>query len=199
MNGTIHFSKVIPKAAREQEEAQQKLSSAVGTVGFLLFDSTLGPTFVNDEAIRILAYPGRQEDTPRLEEILKGMIRSLDLKPHGTLEKYFVKRFISGRRHYTCRLFPLSPCGRNPQQSMMALLIERYPASADLLAMAEKLNLTQREYEAVQHLALGLTSRQIAARMGISVNTVKAFLRLAMIKAGVTTRPGMIGKFLKSA
>ncbi len=199
MNGTIRFSKGIPKAAREQEEAQQKLSSAVGTVGFLLFDSTLGLTFVNDEAIRILAYPGHQEDTPRLEKFLEGMIRSLDLKPHGTLEKYSVKRFMSGRRHYTCRLFLLSSCGRNLQQPMMALLIERIPASADLLAMAEKLNLTQREYEAVQHLALGLTSKQIAARMGISANTVKAFLRLAMIKAGVTTRSGMIGKFLKSA
>jgi PAS domain-containing protein len=84
LNGTIRFSKAIPKAAREQEEAPQRLSSAVGTVGFLLFDSTLGPTFVNDEAIRILAYPSNQEETPRLEEFLEGMIRSLDLKPHGT-------------------------------------------------------------------------------------------------------------------
>jgi len=82
---------------------------------------------------------------------------------------------------------------------MMALLIERNPVSADLFAIAEKFNLTEREYEAVRHLALGLTSKEIAVRMGISPNTVKAFLRLAMIKTGVTTRSGIIGKFLKSA
>ncbi len=170
----------------------------VGT-GFLLFDSTLCPTFVNDEAIRILAYPDHQEDTPCIEEFLKRMVQSLDLKPQGSLDKYSIKRFMSGRRHYTCRLLPVSPCGRNPQQPMMALLIERDQVSADLLAIAEKFNLTQREYEAVQHLALGLTSKEIAARMGISPNTVKAFLRLAMIKTGVTNRSGIIGKFVKSA
>jgi len=199
LNGTIPFSEGIPKAAREQEEAQQRLSSAVAAVGFLLFDSTLRPTFVNDEAIRTLAYPSHREDIPCLEEFLERMIRSLDLKAQDTLEMYPIKRFMSGRRRYTCRLLPVSPCGRNPQQRMMALLIERDPVSADLLAIASKFNLTRREYEAVQHLALGLTSKEIAARMGISPNTVKAFLRLAMIKTGVTNRSGIIGKFVRSA
>ncbi len=199
LNGTIPFLKGISRPTRGQEEAQQKPSSPVGTVGFLLVDSTLSPTFVNDEAIKILAYPGDYEDTPCLGEFLERMIQSLDLKPQSTLEKYSFKPFMSGRRHYTCRLLPVSPCGRNPQQPMMALLIERDPVSADLLAIAEKFSLTQREYEAVQHLASGLTSKEIAARMGISTNTVKAFLRLVMIKTGVTTRSGIIGKFLKSA
>ncbi len=168
-------------------------------MGFLLFDSTLRPTFVNDEAIRTLAYPRHQEDIPCLEEFLERMIQSLDLKTQDTLEKYPIKRFMSGRRRYTCRLLPVSPCGRNPQRRMMALLIERDPVSADLLAIASKFNLTRREYEAVQHLALGLTSKEIAARMRISPNTVKAFLRLAMIKTGVTNRSGIIGKFVKTA
>jgi DNA-binding CsgD family transcriptional regulator len=155
--------------------------------------------FVNDEAIRILSYPGHQEGTPCLKESLARMIQSLDLKPESTLEKYSVKRFTSGRRHYTCQLLPVSPSGPNPKQTAMALLIERDPVSAGLLAIAKKFNLTQREYEAVGHLALGMTSKEIAARMGISPNTVKAFLRLAMIKTGVTTRSGIIGKFVKSA
>ena len=191
--------KGISRPARGHEAAQQKLSSPPGAVGFLLLDSTLSPALVNDEAISVLTYPGHQEDRPHLEQFLQKTIQSLDLKPQGRLEKYSVKGFMSGRRHYTCRLVPVSPCGRNPQQPMTALLIERDPISANLLAIAEKFNLTQREYEAVQHLALGLTSKEIAARMGISCNTVKAFLRLAMIKTGVTTRSGIIGKFLKSA
>lgn len=199
MKGTISFLKGISRPARGHEAAQQKLSSPPGAVGFLLLDSILSPTLVNDEAIRVLTYPGHQEGQPHLEEFLQKTIQSLDLKPQGRLENYCIKGFMSGRRHYTCRLLPVSPCGCNPQQPMMALLIERDPVSANLLAIAEKFNLTQREYEAVQHLALGLTSKEIAARMGISSNTVKAFLRLAMIKTGVTTRSGIIGKFLKSA
>jgi DNA-binding CsgD family transcriptional regulator len=198
LNRAIPFLKGISRPARGQE-AQRKSSSPVASVGFLLFDSTQCPTFVNDEAIRILAYPGHREDTPSLEAFVKRMIQSLDLKSQGSLKEYSIRGFTSGRRHYTCRLVPISPCGRNPQQPMTALLIERDPISANLLAIAEKFNLTQREYEAVQHLALGLTSKEIAARMGISSNTVKAFLRLAMIKTGVTTRSGIIGKFLKSA
>lgn len=189
----------MSRPARGHEGPQQKLSSPPGAVGFLLLDSTLSATLVNDEAIRVLTYPGHQEDKPHLEEFLQKTIQSLDLKPQGRLEKYSIRGFMSGRRHYTCRVVSVSPCCRNPQQPMTALLIERDPISAHLLAIAEKFNLTQREYEAVQHLALGLTSKEIAARMGISPNTVKAFLRLAMIKTGVTTRSGIIGKFLKSA
>ncbi len=199
MNGTIRFSKEVPKSARAQQEAQQRSSFAIGTTGVLLFDSALGPMYVNDEAIRILAYPGHQKDGPSLKEFLARMIRSLDLKPRGVLEKYSIIGFMSGRRHYTGRLFCVSPCARNPQQPMVALLIERTPASANFVEMAQEFNLTQRECEAVQHLALGLTSKEIAARMGISPNTVKAFLRLVMIKTGVTTRSGIIGKLLKSA
>jgi len=53
LNGTIRFSKGIPKAAREQEEAPQRLSSAVGTAGFLVFDSTLGPTIAISRKIGV--------------------------------------------------------------------------------------------------------------------------------------------------
>ena len=44
------------------------------------------------------------------------------------------------------------------------------------------------------YLLEGLTSKQIAERMSISTNTVKAFLRLIMIKMDVSTRSGIVGK-----
>ena len=43
-------------------------------------------------------------------------------------------------------------------------------------------------------LLQGLTSKEIAVRMGISPNTVKAFLRLVMVKMGVSTRSGIVGR-----
>jgi DNA-binding CsgD family transcriptional regulator len=56
--------------------------------------------------------------------------------------------------------------------------------------------LTQREQETVKLLLQGLTSKEIAVRMEISANTVKAFVRLVMIKMGVSTRSGIAGKFV---
>ncbi len=62
--------------------------------------------------------------------------------------------------------------------------------------MAEQFHLTSREREAVEFLSEGLTSKEIAQRMGISPNTVKVFLRLVMIKMGVSTRAGIVAKTL---
>jgi DNA-binding CsgD family transcriptional regulator len=82
---------------------------------------------------------------------------------------------------------------------MTAILLERASESRNLLIMSYRFHLTERETQSVQLLAEGLTSKEIAKRMGISPNTVKAFLRLAMVKAGTTTRSGIIGKFLRPA
>ena len=43
---------------------------------------------------------------------------------------------------------------------------------------AQQFGLTRREQETVELLTLGLTSKEIASRMNISPNTVKAFFRL---------------------
>ena len=64
--------------------------------------------------------------------------------------------------------------------------------------LAARFKLTDREQEAVEHLANGLTSKEIAQRMRISPNTVKTFLRFVMIKMGVTTRSGVIGKIIEA-
>ena len=80
---------------------------------------------------------------------------------------------------------------------MVGVLIERESQPLDLLQISAKFGFTHREAVAVQFLMQGLTSKEIATRMSISPNTVKAFLRLAMLKAGVTTRSGIIGKFLQ--
>lgn len=58
----------------------------------------------------------------------------------------------------------------------------------------EQYKLTPREREAVLLLSQGLTSKEIARRMDISAHTVKAFLHLIMLKLGVTTRSGIVGK-----
>ncbi len=60
--------------------------------------------------------------------------------------------------------------------------------------IAEQFRLSPREREVVELLLDGLTNREIARRMKISANTVKTFLRVAMIKTGASTRSGIVAK-----
>ncbi len=62
--------------------------------------------------------------------------------------------------------------------------------------ISETYGLTAREQETVQFLLEGFTSKEIAQRMMISPNTVKAFIRLVMVKMSVSTRSGIVGKIV---
>ena len=176
----------------QQEQDSERLATT--TAGLLILDSSLHPLYMNGEAVKILAFPDGDIAKSAMEKPLLQKIRSvLPQNGAGSLS------FQSGRRRYICRSFPVSPISRKEPASLTAVLIERHCEQLDLLQMAEDFHLTHREVEAVQFLALGLTSKEIATRMRISPNTVKAFLRLVMIKTGVTTRSGIIGRFLQNA
>jgi DNA-binding CsgD family transcriptional regulator len=87
----------------------------------------------------------------------------------------------------------------HPSNPSVVLLLERAPrSSVDLQQLFQMHNLTQREQETVQLLIQGLTGKEIASRMKVSPNTVKAFLRLVMIKMGVSTRSGIMGKIIQA-
>lgn len=76
------------------------------------------------------------------------------------------------------------------------MLERRCNYSLKLAEMSERFGLTAREQETVENLLEGMTSKEIAQRMNISPNTVKAFLRLTMVKMNVSTRSGIIGRII---
>ena len=81
---------------------------------------------------------------------------------------------------------------------MLAVHLERGLSVQDAVTQAgSEYGLTDRENEVLQEIASGLTSKEIAERMNISPNTVKAFLRMIMMKMGVSTRSGVIAKLLE--
>lgn len=76
-------------------------------------------------------------------------------------------------------------------------MIERKSNEAVTIAdVSGRFGLTAREQETVEFLREGFTSKEIAQRMKISPNTVKAFIRLVMVKMGVSTRSGIVGKIV---
>jgi DNA-binding CsgD family transcriptional regulator len=163
-------------------------------VGLVLLDSSLKPIYCNSEARSIFAYPNQPAKAPNAE--FSESIRSIVGKKPGADDFPTTTHFVSGGRRYLCRIFVLEPESNGGSKPTIAITVERDSVLLDLVA---RFQLTDREVEAVQHLADGFTSKEIAQRMNISPNTVKTFFRLVMIKMGVTTRSGVIGKLVHGA
>jgi len=162
--------------------------------GLILLDSALKPIYCNSGALRIFAYPNPPAKAPNAE--FMESIRSIVGKKLSADDLVVTTLFVSGRRRYRCRIFALEPKSKDRSKPTIAITVER--DSWVLPELLARFQLTDREFESVQHLADGLTSKEIAQRMNISPNTVKTFLRLIMIKMGVTTRSGVIGKLVRA-
>ena len=170
--------------------------------GFLLLDKSLAPVASNHEAIRILTYPNLPERIKRIDVFLSDKIRAGLVSRQASNGLDFVKDFKSGKRKYICRSFLVDSNGNGSKGSkgmplLTALLFERCSSgTVALQQIGQEFELTQREKETVELLIQGLTSKEIATRMTISPNTVKAFLRIVMVKMGVSTRSGILGKVI---
>ncbi len=172
------------------------MGTSVSSEGFLLLDSSMNPLFVNPVARQILVYPEKPEAQKNLSSYLASRIRSTLLSQQPSTGPALVPRFQSGRRTYWCRSFEVSSMANGHSQVSLVVLFGRasVASSASLAQLSERFRLTTREQEVAQFLLEGLTSKEIGMRMQISPNTVKAFLRLIMVKMGVTTRSGIVGK-----
>ena len=168
-------------------------------VGVLLLNARLQPVHYNTEATKILGYPGEARRAPSLDDLVALAPETADLLESDLPRSVEIR---SGRRRYVCRSFGLAPKGGTDSrlQPRFVILLEREPASGvDVERWSDEFQLTTREREAVGLLLKGLTSRQIAAHMRISPNTVKSFLKLVMIKVGATNRTGIVAKIFESA
>ncbi len=168
--------------------------------GFLLLDAALKPLYVNAEAGEILFHPEKPTKAKDLAARLASKIRTIVTNGGSNGRTAVHNEFVSGSRRYLCRLFGVHLPGNGSngsKGSSWALLIERGPeATADILKICDQYHLTPREGEAVRLLVRGLANKEIAARMEISPNTLKVFLRLAMMKMGVSSRSEIMSKFI---
>jgi DNA-binding CsgD family transcriptional regulator len=166
--------------------------------GFLLLDGEMNLIASNDPALQILSFPSEASRIKQPRVFLADRVRTT-LLDHQQDQKGFVREFRSGKRRYICKSFQVDCNGQYSPRPAFAVLLERDAAGTSTLAeLSERFDLTQRERETVEYLLQGLTSKEIATRMNISPNTVKAFLRLVMVKMKVSTRSGIAGKLAGS-
>jgi DNA-binding CsgD family transcriptional regulator len=106
--------------------------------------------------------------------------------------------FRLGSGDYSCRSYFLEPTNHSHPGGLVAVHLERDAAAYDAVSeVGSEYRLTDREHEVLKQIAAGLTSKEVAQRMSISPNTVKVFLRMIMMKMGVSTRSGVIAKLLE--
>jgi DNA-binding CsgD family transcriptional regulator len=171
--------------------------------GLIVVDDSFSVIASNPDALQILTFPDRPENIHHLDIWLVNRIRSILVERQSPSR--LVSEFRSSKRTYLCRTFPLGLAGNHklgnqkngsgPPSGLLIVMLERKNNQAATIAeIAEHFGLTARERETVQLLLEGLTSKEIAQRMAISPNTVKAFIRLVMVKMAVSTRSGIIGK-----
>jgi len=86
-----------------------------------------------------------------------------------------------------------------PSASLNAISNEEKHLQRLLLQTGQEFHLTNREQEVLRLLMMGLTNKEMADRMGISANTVKAFVHLVMLKMGTSGRSGIVAKVLLRA
>lgn len=172
-----------------------------GRPGLVVVDRALNLIASNIEAIQILTFPSPPEKISQLEGWLTERIRGGLVDRGSPALLNFVEQFKSARRTYHCRSIPLNLNGNAslPNHPALVLMLERKTiGGVELAEICTRFGLTPREQATVRLLFEGLTSKEIADRMKISPNTVKAFLRLVMVKMGVSTRSGIIGKIAGS-
>jgi DNA-binding CsgD family transcriptional regulator len=167
--------------------------------GFLLIDSSYRPIYASDDALEILLYPEHPANIEALDSFLVDKIRAMFPHPRNAARSVQRREVVSGRRHYFCRAVPVKSRMNHAAASALVLTLERGPMGlSDFARLASQFRLTPRERQASLLLIEGLTSKEIGERMHISANTVKAFLRLVMIKTGASTRSGIVGKILQA-
>ena len=169
------------------------------TPGFILLNHSLCPLAFNTSALQILAFPTDPSKIHQPLLFIRDKVRFWLLKSNGQSEPSFVHEIVSGQRTYSCRAFRCD-CQIGPSEPMSyVVLLERLSHGPEgLTSLIGHFGLTPRELQTVSLLIEGLTSKQIASRMNISPNTVKAFLRIVMFKMDVATRSGIVGKVFGS-
>jgi len=189
-----------PSSKRPRPNVGGIASPEQSRAGLILTDSSLKPIYANSEAVEILAYPEKFERIKSQRHFLSSKTRSIIPDGKVSPESPTNREVISGNRRYVCRVIPLKPYANNSSEPAVALLLERPSGrSQNIGKISEQYHLTPRERETVELLLQGLIGKEIAERMKISPNTVKAFLRLVMVKMGVTTRTGIMAKLIHLA
>jgi len=187
------------QSTRGRQDGKRPIQTWVNSVpGLVLIDSSFAPIAFNREGAAILTYPSKPN--PEATDVIRVPQAILDeIRRCGAGDGFSVLvPFRAGRREYICHAFRINFSTPLPGEPIYAMVLQRNSSADETVhRMAAQFNLTGREREALHGISIGLSSKELATRMRISPNTVKAYLHLVMVKMGVTSRAGIVAKILE--
>ncbi len=159
----------------------------------------------NEAALRILTFPVSHSNVSSdpLSEIsafCSRWAKSLE-KGHAkhesgesmSPEAGFIDIILSGRRRYGVRGFVLAP----EKQKQYLFVLERTSLeSAHLEILFRHYNLNSREKEIVRLILAGNGNKEVADSLGLTLNTVKSYMKLLTKKLDVSGRSGIVAAFV---
>ena len=117
----------------------------------------------------------------------------------GVQPKIYIDILQSWRRDYTVRGIVLSeqtPISKAKEKSYLFILERFKPESFNFTEIFRHWHLNHREQEIIRLILTDCGNKEIAKHLGISINTVKAYMKLLMRKLGVHTRAGILSILL---
>jgi len=135
----------------------------------------------------------------RWKELLDKELDELKESGEGEKGTGFIDMLQSRRRRYTVKGIVLSgqPSALQQQEKQYLFILERFnPDSVNLSMIFRQWNLNHREEDIARLLLADRSNKEIAHALGLSLNTVKGYMKLLMRKLGVNSRAGIIANFL---
>lgn len=128
--------------------------------------------------------------------------RIFEMKKSGKRYKseiYFINLLRSGRRRYIVKGLILSGqrTSSEIQEIHYLFILDRVkPDTFNIPMIIRAWNLSKREQDLVQLTFSDLSNKEIANHLGLSLNTVKSYMKFLMRKLNVTSRAGIISRLL---
>ena len=169
-----------------------------------------GTVYYNKEAYQVLSFsirPSKEKrDSHRNISSLCMKWRKVfgkrlcELKDSGKRDEAeicFIDLIRSGRRRYIVRGLVLSgqSSSSKRQQDHYLFILDRVkPDMLNIPMIVREWKLSKREQDLVQLLFSDLSNKEIANHLGLSLNTVKSYMKFLMRKLNVTSRMGIVSR-----
>ena len=173
--------------------------------GILALTASLEPVYINAEAEAISCHLRRHDRTAipgvlpavvldMCHEILNRLKESLESKD---FDQVHVRRISDMGQPVLLQGFSI-PSPHSPSASLIIVLMEPLAAETapEIYQAQACFKLTDREMHVAEHLARGLTNKEIAFTLQITEQTVKQHVKHMMLKTQATTRTGVLAQLL---
>jgi len=90
------------------KNGRRAVQSNSSGVGLLLLDASRKVIYSNAEAVGLLAYPKRPRRESALDDLVGAKMHLLLPDAESSPQSAPCRELVSGRRHYLCRVFPVS-------------------------------------------------------------------------------------------